>query len=149
MRFFHPSVRLTNQKRNHARLYPFDKPIKSLYFCSFFVFSFVGAFSFQGHTKIAPTTCSSSVPLLFILYQIALGIGTKSYPVSVIIAEATPFSLLKQFAYNTVLFSCPLFVSVSERYVSRLVEFILLVPLQRHFGLVTWRGLLNPENERR
>ena len=39
------------------------------------------------------------MPLLFILYQLALGIGTKSYPVSVMITEATPFSLLKQFAY--------------------------------------------------
>ena len=35
------------------RLYPFDKPIKSVYFC------FVCAFSFQGHTKIA--LCDSSL----------------------------------------------------------------------------------------
>jgi len=30
MKFYHPSVR-------HARLYPFDKPIKSLHFCSFVI----------------------------------------------------------------------------------------------------------------
>ena len=35
MKFFHPSVRLTIQ--SHARLYPFDKRIKSLYFRSFVV----------------------------------------------------------------------------------------------------------------
>ena len=33
MTFFHPSVRLTT--KSHARLYPFDKPIKSLHFRSF------------------------------------------------------------------------------------------------------------------
>ena len=33
MKFFHPSVRLT--KQIHARLYPFDKPVKSLYIRSF------------------------------------------------------------------------------------------------------------------
>ena len=33
MNFFHPSVRLTNQKPR--ALYPFDQPIKSLYFRSF------------------------------------------------------------------------------------------------------------------
>ena len=33
MKFFHPSVRLTNQN-SRARLYPFDKPIKSLCFRS-------------------------------------------------------------------------------------------------------------------
>ena len=47
MRFFHPSVRLTNQKRNHARLYPFDKPIKSLYFCSFVVSVLFARFHFK------------------------------------------------------------------------------------------------------
>ena len=35
MTFFHPGVRLTNQ--SHARFYPFDKPIKSLYLRSFVV----------------------------------------------------------------------------------------------------------------
>ena len=35
MKFFHPSVRLTNQKPR--ALYPFDQPIKSLYFRSFVV----------------------------------------------------------------------------------------------------------------
>ena len=35
MKFFHPSVRLTNQKP--SALYPFDKPIKSLYFRTFVV----------------------------------------------------------------------------------------------------------------
>ena len=34
MKFFHPSVRLTNQK---PRVYTLDKPIKSLYFRSFLV----------------------------------------------------------------------------------------------------------------
>ena len=38
--------------KTHARLYPFGKPIKSLYFRSFFFF-FVRAFSFQNHTKVA------------------------------------------------------------------------------------------------
>ena len=52
MKFFHPSVRLTNQSQ--ARLYPFDKPMKSLYFRSFVV-SVLFAFSIQGHTKIALT----------------------------------------------------------------------------------------------
>ena len=47
MKFFHPSIRLTT--KNHAHLYQFDKPIKSLYFCSFVVCTF----SFQGQTKIA------------------------------------------------------------------------------------------------
>ena len=36
-----------------ARLYPFDKPIKSLYFRLFVCFCFVRASLFQGHTKIA------------------------------------------------------------------------------------------------
>ena len=35
MKFFHPSVRLPT--KSHARLYPFDESIKSLYFCSFVV----------------------------------------------------------------------------------------------------------------
>ena len=34
-KFFQPSIHLTNQKP--CRLYPFDKPIKSLYLCSFYV----------------------------------------------------------------------------------------------------------------
>ena len=121
MRFFHPSVRLTNQ----IALF--------LFVCCF---CFVRAFSFQGHTKIALTTCSSSVPLLFILYQLALGIGTKSYPVSVIIAEATPFSLLKQFAYCSLQLS---FVRLCFR--------ALRVPFGRvHFaGTITaslWAGYM-------
>ena len=38
MKFFHPCVRVTNQKpRTLARLCTFDKPIKSLYFRSFVV----------------------------------------------------------------------------------------------------------------
>ena len=36
VKFFHPSVHLTNQK-SHARLCPLDKPIKSLHFRSFVV----------------------------------------------------------------------------------------------------------------
>ena len=51
LKFFQPSVRLTNQKP--VRLYPFDRPIKSLFFRSFVVS--VCVFLFQGHTKIALT----------------------------------------------------------------------------------------------
>ena len=47
MKFFHPSVRLTNQ--SHARLYPFDKPIKSLYFC---LFDFSVLFARFHHIKV-------------------------------------------------------------------------------------------------
>ena len=47
MKFFHLSVRLTNEKPD-AFVCPFDKPIKSLYFRSLVV-----SVSFQGHTKIA------------------------------------------------------------------------------------------------
>ena len=47
MKFFHLSIRLTNQKPR-----AFVSPVKSLYFRSFVV-CFVRAFSFQGHTKIA------------------------------------------------------------------------------------------------
>ena len=82
MKFFHPSVLLTNQ--SHARLYPFEKPIKSLYFRSFVrCFCFVCAFSFQGHTKIAllprkiyhrhsrkPTLTSTDSKVTTILYSI-------------------------------------------------------------------------------
>ena len=50
MKFFQLSVRLS---KSHVRLYPFDKPINSLYFRSFFCFCFVRAFSFRDHTKIA------------------------------------------------------------------------------------------------
>ena len=67
MKFFHPGVRLTNQKprefvsvrsTNQIALFPF--------FCCF---CFVGAFSFQGHTKIALLPCKiyhrhSSKPIL-------------------------------------------------------------------------------------
>ena len=42
--FFQPSVRLTNQK---VRLYPFDKPIKSLYFRSFVVSVLFARFHFK------------------------------------------------------------------------------------------------------
>ena len=38
IKFFHPSVRLTNQEP--PRLYPLDKPIKLLYFRSFVVYVF-------------------------------------------------------------------------------------------------------------
>ena len=81
MRSFHLSVRLT---KSHARLYPFEKPIKSLYFRSFVrYFCFVCAFSFQGHTKIAllpckiyhrhsrkPTLTSTNSKVTTILYSI-------------------------------------------------------------------------------
>ena len=53
IKFFHPSVRLTNQEP--PRLYPWDKPIKLLYFRSFVVYVFFPSFSLQGHTKIALT----------------------------------------------------------------------------------------------
>ena len=45
IKFFDPSVRLTNQ--SHARLYPFDKPIKSLYFRSFVVSVLFARFHFK------------------------------------------------------------------------------------------------------
>ena len=45
MKFFHPSVRLTNQKP--SLLYPFDKPIKSLYFRSFVVSVLFTRFHFK------------------------------------------------------------------------------------------------------
>ena len=45
MKFFHPGVRSTNQ--NRARLYPFDKPIKSLYFRSFVVSLLFARFHFK------------------------------------------------------------------------------------------------------
>ena len=45
MKFFHPSVRLT--KQTHARLYPFDKPVKSLYIRSFVVSILFARFHFK------------------------------------------------------------------------------------------------------
>ena len=44
MKFLHPSVRLT---KSHAHLYPFDKPIKSLYFRSFVVSVLFAGFHFK------------------------------------------------------------------------------------------------------
>ena len=46
MKFFHPSVRLTNQKP-HARSYPFNKPTKSLSFRSFVVSVLLASFDFE------------------------------------------------------------------------------------------------------
>ena len=46
MKFFHPSVRLTNQKPR-ARFYPFDKHIKSPYFRSFVVSVLFALFHFK------------------------------------------------------------------------------------------------------
>ena len=46
MKFFHPSVRSESTK-SHPRLYVFDKPIKSLYFCSFVVSVLFARFSFK------------------------------------------------------------------------------------------------------
>ena len=45
MKFFHPSFRLTNQKP--SLLYPFDKPIKWLYFRSFVVSVLFARFHFK------------------------------------------------------------------------------------------------------
>ena len=45
MKYFHPSVRLTNQKPR--ALYPFDKPIKLLYFRSFVVSVLFARFHFK------------------------------------------------------------------------------------------------------
>ena len=45
---------LNQPKAMHARLYPFDKPMKSLYFVGCCL-CFVRPFSFQGHTTIALT----------------------------------------------------------------------------------------------
>ena len=70
--FFHPSVRLTSQR---PRLYPFDKPVKSLYFCPFVV---IRAFScpFQRHTKVALSGLfvnkqmrAGSSPLIFLFLR--------------------------------------------------------------------------------
>ena len=52
IKFCHPSVRLTSQKPR-TFLYPFDKPIKSLYFRLFVISVLFSRFSVQGHTKIA------------------------------------------------------------------------------------------------
>ena len=46
MTFFHPSVRLTNEKPG-AFVCPFDKPIKSLYFRSFVVSELFARFHFK------------------------------------------------------------------------------------------------------
>ena len=54
MKFFHPSVRLTNQEPR--AFVSVRQTNQSLYFRSFVnCFCFVRAFSFQGHTKIALT----------------------------------------------------------------------------------------------
>ena len=45
VKFFHPSVRLTNRKPR--ALYLFDKPIKSLYFRSFVVSVLLARFHFK------------------------------------------------------------------------------------------------------
>ena len=45
MKYFHPNVRLTNQKPR--ALYPFDKPIKLLYFRSFVVSVLFARFHFK------------------------------------------------------------------------------------------------------
>ena len=49
---FSPERSLNQASKSHARLYQFDKPIKSLYFRRL-LFLLVRAFSFQGHSKIA------------------------------------------------------------------------------------------------
>ena len=46
MKFFHLSVRLTNEKPD-AFVFPFDKPIKSLYFRSFVVSVLFARFHFK------------------------------------------------------------------------------------------------------
>ena len=45
MKFFHPSVRLPT--KSHPLLYVFDKPIKSLFFCSFVVSVLLARFYFK------------------------------------------------------------------------------------------------------
>ena len=52
MKFFHPSVRLTNQKPRAFNLYPFDKTIKSLYFRSFVVSVLFARFHFKVIRKL-------------------------------------------------------------------------------------------------
>ena len=47
MTIFHQSVCLTDQKPHTFVMYPFDKPIKSLYFCSFFASVLFGRFHFK------------------------------------------------------------------------------------------------------
>ena len=52
MKFFHPSVRLTNQKPRAFNLYSFDKTIKSLYFRSFVVSVLFARFHFKVIRKL-------------------------------------------------------------------------------------------------
>ena len=66
MTFFHPGVRLTNQ--SHARLYPFDKPIKSLYLRSFVVSVLFALFisrSYENNSNLGHAGLSSSLSGLF------------------------------------------------------------------------------------
>ena len=51
MSFFHPSVHLTPTK-SHTRLCPFDKPVRSLYFCSLFVSVLFRHFHFKVIQKL-------------------------------------------------------------------------------------------------
>ena len=65
MKFFHPSVRF------HARLYPFDKPIKSLYFRSFVVSVLFARFHFKDIRK--------SLNLMVLQAEFTLLIPDSSY----------------------------------------------------------------------
>ena len=47
-----PERSLNQPKATRVCIYPFDKPMKWLYFRSFVVSVFFREFSFQGHTKI-------------------------------------------------------------------------------------------------
>ena len=62
MKFFHPSVRLTNQKpRAFVSVRQTNQIALFLFECCFcYCFCFVRAFSFQGRTKIA-LTCSNTL----------------------------------------------------------------------------------------
>ena len=57
MKFFHPSVRLTNQK---PRAFVSVRQTNLIALFPFVCFCFVRAFSFQGHTKIALTLALAS-----------------------------------------------------------------------------------------
>ena len=80
MTFFHPSVRLTNQKPRAflTRLYPFDdKPIKSPFFYSFVASVLFARFHFRVIRKIA----------LFLLYFISLVGIPDAQPITSQISE--------------------------------------------------------------
>ena len=66
--FFQPSVRLSIQ--SHARLYPFNKPIKLLYFRSFFVSVLFARCHFKVIRKSLKTLIMTSLMILSISWSV-------------------------------------------------------------------------------